>query len=171
MEIHLNDRIAQVNILDFDGTYLKAEVDGKVYDLDYARIGDGTYSFIFEGKAIELEVSKTGKPKVFEIFNSCHIFKTEVVDAEARYQKNRSQSDVDSDETTISSPMPGKVVKIPVKPGDKVKEGQILIIVSAMKMESEYKVVNDRIIKQVLVKEGDNIEGNQPLIMLEEVEE
>ncbi|MBC8321597.1 MAG: acetyl-CoA carboxylase biotin carboxyl carrier protein subunit, partial [Bacteroidetes bacterium] len=39
--------------------------------------------------------------------------------------------------------------------------------VSAMKMESEYKVVKDRIIKKVLVKEGDNIEGNQPLIMLE----
>jgi len=167
MEIHLNDRIAEVNILDFDGTYLKAEVDGKIYDLDYVRIGEGTYSFIFEGKAIELEVSKTSKPKVFEIFNSCHIFKTEVVDAEARYQKNRCQSDVDSDETTISSPMPGKVVKIQVKAGDKVKAGQILIIISAMKMESEYKAKKDGVVKEILVSEEDTIDGDQVLIVLE----
>ena len=167
MEIHLNDRIAEVNILDFDGTYLKAEVDGKIYDLDYARIGEGTYSCIFEGKAIELEVSKTAKPKVFEIFNSCHIFKTEVVDAEARYQKNRSQSDVDSDETTISSPMPGKVVRIQVKEGDEVKAGQILVIVSAMKMESEYKAKKDGVVKEILVSEDDTIDGDQVLIVLD----
>jgi biotin carboxyl carrier protein len=36
-----------------------------------------------------------------------------------------------------------------------------------MKMESEYKVVKDRTITKVLVKEGDNIEGDQPLIMLD----
>ena len=167
MEIHLNDRIAEVNLLDFDGTYLKAEVDGKVYDLDYARIGKGTYSFIFEGKAIELEISKTAKPKVFEIYNSCHIFKTEVVDAEAKYQKNRSQSDVDSDEATISSPMPGKVVKIPVKEGDEVMAGQILIIVSAMKMESEYKAKKDGVVKEILISEDDTIDGDQVLIVLD----
>jgi biotin carboxyl carrier protein len=36
-----------------------------------------------------------------------------------------------------------------------------------MKMESEYKVKNDRIIKDILVKEGDTIDGNQPLIIIE----
>jgi len=167
MEIHLNDRIAEVNILDFDGTYLKAEVDGKIYDLDYARIGEGTYSFIFEGRAIELEVSKTGKPKVFEINNSCHIFKSEIIDAEAKYQKNRSQSDVDTDENTISSPMPGKVVKIPVQVGDEVKAGQTLIIISAMKMESEYKAKMDGIVKDIIVSEEDTIDGDQILIVLD----
>lgn len=166
MEIHLNDRIAEVNILDFDGTYLKAEVDGKIYDLDYARIGGGSYSIIFEGKALELEVSKTGKHKVFEISTSCHIFKTEVVDAETRYQKNRTQSDIDTDENTISSPMPGKVVKIPVQSGEKVKAGQTLIIVSAMKMESEYKAKKDGVVKEILVSEEDTIDGDQVLIVL-----
>ncbi len=166
MEIHLNDRVAEVNILDFDGTYLKAEVDGKIYDLDYARIGGGSYSIIFEGKALELEVSKTAKPKVFEINTSCHIFKTEVVDAEARYQKNRSRSDLDTDENTISSPMPGKVVKIPVQSGEKVKAGQTLIIVSAMKMESEYKAKKDGVVKEILVSEEDTIDGDQVLIVL-----
>jgi len=37
----------------------------------------------------------------------------------------------------------------------------------AMKMESEYKVKKDRLIKKVMVNEGDTINGNQPLIILE----
>ena len=166
MEIHKNDRVAEVNILDFNGTYLKAEVDGNIYDLDYARIGEGSYSIIFNGKVLELEVSRTGKPKVFEINISCHIFRTEVVDAEARYQKNRTQSDLDTDENTISSPMPGKVVKIPVQAREKVKAGQTLIIVSAMKMESEYKAKKDGVVKEILVSEEDTIDGDQVLIVL-----
>jgi biotin carboxyl carrier protein len=36
-----------------------------------------------------------------------------------------------------------------------------------MKMESEYKVKRDRTIKEIKVKEGDTIDGNQPLIILE----
>ena len=67
----------------------------------------------------------------------------------------------------ISTPMPGQVVKILVEEGQKVKGGETVIIVSAMKMESEYKVQKDRVIKQILVKEGENIDGDQPLILFE----
>ena len=67
----------------------------------------------------------------------------------------------------IASPMPGKIVKIPVKKGQKVETGQTVIIVSAMKMESEYKTGKAGIIKEIPVHDGDTIEGNQPLISIE----
>ena len=54
-----------------------------------------------------------------------------------------------------------------VKKGDKVKAGETVIIVSAMKMESEYKVKQDRVVKDVKVKEGDTVDGNQPLVIVE----
>ena len=63
--------------------------------------------------------------------------------------------------------MPGKVVKIPVKVGDKVETGETVIIVSAMKMESEYKAARVGLIKEIHVAEGDTIEGHQPLITIE----
>jgi len=63
--------------------------------------------------------------------------------------------------------MPGKIVKITVKAGEKVKQGQTVIIVSAMKMESEYKTGKAGTIKEIYVREGDTIEGNQPLITIE----
>jgi len=48
-----------------------------------------------------------------------------------------------------------------------VKAGDTVIIVSAMKMESEYKVKKDRVIKEIKVKEGDTIQANQPLVVIE----
>ncbi len=61
--------------------------------------------------------------------------------------------------------MPGKVVKIPVKIGDKVQKGQTLIILEAMKMENEIKSAQDGIVKAILVKEGDALE--QGVLMME----
>jgi biotin carboxyl carrier protein len=54
-----------------------------------------------------------------------------------------------------------------VKTGEKVEQGQTVIIVSAMKMESEYKTGKAGTIKEIHVKEGDTIEGNQPLLTIE----
>ncbi|MBU2466496.1 MAG: biotin/lipoyl-binding protein, partial [Bacteroidetes bacterium] len=71
------------------------------------------------------------------------------------------------DEHIIASPMPGKVVKVLVKEGDHVKAGETVVVVSAMKMESEYKVKQDRVIKKVLVKEGDTVSGDQPMVIIE----
>ncbi|MFC2099127.1 biotin/lipoyl-containing protein, partial [Bacteroidota bacterium] len=51
--------------------------------------------------------------------------------------------------------------------GEKVEAGQTVIIVSAMKMESEYKAGHAGVVKEIHVKEGDTIEGNQPLVTIE----
>jgi biotin carboxyl carrier protein len=67
----------------------------------------------------------------------------------------------------IKSPMPGSVVKLNVKEGDTVKEGDILIIVEAMKMENELRSPGNMQVKKVHVKEGDQVEGFVPLIELE----
>ena len=63
--------------------------------------------------------------------------------------------------------MPGKVVKVFATEGEDVTKGQTLVVISAMKMESEYKAPMDGKIKKVAVKEGDTIEGNQILVELE----
>ena len=93
-------------------------------------------------------------------------YKVEIVDAESRYLRSRRRDD-GHEESVIPSPMPGKVVKVLVEVGDKVKAGDTVIIVSAMKMESEYKVKKDRTIKEIKVKAGDTIEANQPLVIIE----
>jgi biotin carboxyl carrier protein len=70
-------------------------------------------------------------------------------------------------DNNISSPMPGKVVKVPVVVGEKVAPGQTLIVVEAMKMQSEFKAMAERTVKEILVKEGDIVTAHQIMIKLE----
>ncbi len=67
----------------------------------------------------------------------------------------------------VTSPMPGKVVKLLVAAGDEVKQGQGLVIVEAMKMENELKSPKDGRIVELLVAEGQAVEANAKLCVVE----
>lgn len=67
----------------------------------------------------------------------------------------------------LKAPMPGLILEINVSPGQEVKEGDPLLILSAMKMENVFASSRDGIIKSVLVKKDDAIEKGQLLIEFE----
>ena len=71
----------------------------------------------------------------------------------------------------IVSPMPGKVVKIPVKVGDRLQAGDIVVVIEAMKMQSNYKVNSECVVKDILVNEGDSVNSNQVIMTLDVVKE
>lgn len=71
------------------------------------------------------------------------------------------------DISNLFSQMPGKVIKVNVKAGDKVKRGTVLLVVEAMKMENNIIAENDAIVEQVVVKEGDMVDANTQLAYLE----
>ncbi|NOX47454.1 MAG: biotin/lipoyl-binding protein [Chlorobi bacterium] len=148
------------------GNIYRISIDDQVYEVDLVKVENGVYSILHKNKSFNVELIQGKKPKTYTINTLYNSYDIDILDAEAKYLKNRSSGEMD-DENTISSPMPGKVVKILVKKGDNVKAGDTVIIISAMKMESEYKVKKDRVIKDILVKVGDTIDGNQPLVVIE----
>jgi biotin carboxyl carrier protein len=68
---------------------------------------------------------------------------------------------------TITSPMPGKVVKVLVKEGDEVDVGRPLAVVEAMKMENELTAEVAGVVKKVFVNPGDAVEGGAKLVVIE----
>jgi 3-methylcrotonyl-CoA carboxylase alpha subunit len=68
---------------------------------------------------------------------------------------------------SVSSPMPGKIVKIAVREGDKVAEHALLLVLEAMKMEHRIEASLDATVRSVLVKEGQIVTGGAPLVELE----
>lgn len=68
---------------------------------------------------------------------------------------------------TLKAPMGGTIIEIDVKPGDKVKAGQKLLVYEAMKMENDLESEIDGVVKQVLVQNGDVVGTNQDLIEFE----
>ncbi|MEE1298114.1 MAG: biotin/lipoyl-containing protein [Muribaculaceae bacterium] len=69
---------------------------------------------------------------------------------------------------TLNAPMGGTVVEIHVKPGDKVKKGQSLLMYEAMKMQNEIESEGDYTVKRILVKQGDVVQTGQPIIEFED---
>lgn len=66
----------------------------------------------------------------------------------------------------ILAPLPGKVLKVMVKPGDFVKKGDVLLTIEAMKMENEIFAGFDARVVEVYVNPGDKVETNKKLLKL-----
>lgn len=82
------------------------------------------------------------------------------------YQLN-SGGGAGSNQNEIKSIMPGRVVKILIKPGDEVKAHQPLLVLEAMKMENEIKSHKDGKITSIKVSEGASVEAGTVLIHIE----
>ena len=167
LEIKLGNRIAKVELLAESGNQVKIMVDDKEYDLDCNQVEKGIYSILFKGRSYNVELIETNTPKKYSVNTFYHSYEAEIIDAETKYLKARTSGKEDDEQGTICSPMPGKVVRIPVLMGAEVKKGDTVIIISAMKMESEYKAGKDGIISEIFVKEEDIVKANQALIQIE----
>lgn len=167
IEIKIGERTAWVNLINLDGNLLEVVVDGKNYKVDVMHTAGGTFSIIESGHSHNIELVPHAEPKKYTAYTLYEEFDVEIIDAEARYLLNRGSNGFASSEKKIISPMPGKVVKVMVSEGDTIKEGETAVIISAMKMESEYKAPMNGKVKKVHVKDGDTINSNQILIELE----
>jgi len=155
-----------VDLLKRDGNLLSVAVDGEIYDLDMVMVDEGIYSIIYKGKSYNVEMIQGDSDKHYVVNTFYNSYNVEVVDAESKYIRSRHKGDAHEGENSISTPMPGKVVKILVKVGDEVEAGQTVIIVSAMKMESEFKAGKPGLIKAINVKEGDLVEGHKVMVVI-----
>lgn len=67
---------------------------------------------------------------------------------------------------TVNAPMPGTILKVNVTQGQAVTEGQVLVVLEAMKMENEIMAPKAGTITQVLVSKGSNVDTDAPLVVL-----
>ncbi len=68
--------------------------------------------------------------------------------------------------SSIKAPMPGSVLEVKVNVGDDIKDGDVLIVLEAMKMENELTASQAGTVAEVLVKKGDTVNSGDPLIVL-----
>jgi len=69
-----------------------------------------------------------------------------------------------SGEGTVIAPMQGLIVKLPVKPGDAVKLGDVVAVLEAMKMQNDIVTTMAGVVREVYVKEGEVVSPSQPLL-------
>jgi biotin carboxyl carrier protein len=85
-----------------------------------------------------------------------------------RRSRREGPSDaVGTGEQRIVAPMPGRVVRVLVGPGDVVKPRQPLVVIEAMKMENELSAARAGRVKDVQVRDGTSVEAGRLLVIVE----
>lgn len=69
--------------------------------------------------------------------------------------------------TEVKAPMPGNIIDIKVKEGDRVKSGQVLLILEAMKLENEIVAPSDGVVKGINTSKGSTVELGDALVVLD----
>lgn len=169
MEIHIGDRTADVTLVSKNGNKVQLTIDGKPYDVDIVMAENGSCSILHNGNSFNAGIVRAEGGKSYDVSMLNRSYHVDIVDTQAKYLRMRKGADEKQDNKIIA-PMPGKVVSIPVNVGDQLVAGDIVVVLEAMKMQSNYKVTSDCRIKEILVQEGDSITGDQTLITLETIE-
>lgn len=69
-------------------------------------------------------------------------------------------------DVTLEAPMPGTILDVAVKVGDAVKEGQLAVVLEAMKMENELQIPADGTVKAVNVSKGSSVNTSDVLVII-----
>lgn len=167
IELPKQERTAEVEILEHDGNRYVFKIDDKIFDIDLIEVSNGIYSLLTHGQSYNVEAIPAGGINKYTVNTFFQSFDLEIIDAQTKYLRSRNQGLAADTGNMIRVPMPGKVMEVFVKDGDPVSAGQTLVIVSAMKMESEYKSGRDGIVKKVLVEPCQTVDSDQVMIILE----
>lgn len=158
----------EVTLLSKEGNQVKIDIDGKVYDVDVAMLENGTCSLIYDGNSYNAELIRDTGEKHYRVNLNYSTYQIDMLDSQAKYMKMRRGNSNDAAQADIiTAPMPCKIVKLYVQAGDQLHEGDTVLTMEAMKMQSNYKVTADCTVKEILVHEGDSVRVEQPLIKLE----
>jgi pyruvate carboxylase len=116
----------------------------------------------FEGQT---EAADDGEVKLFFELNG-QTRAVRVAKAGAEKLRERPLAEADNPDH-VGAPMPGMVVAVAVSAGQKVKKGDPLLSIEAMKMETQIRAEADATVKQVIARRGVSVEAHELLLVVE----
>ena len=146
------------------GDNYELEINGKTFQTTLKYIDEEEIDFTVDNASYFAKISKE------EAENAVFINKKKFVFVRNDILDDAVQSEFDavagSGDGSITAPLPGKIFKLNVKEGDEVKQGDILIIIEAMKMENNVTAPSDGKVDKIFVGLNDMVDGNAPLLQL-----
>lgn len=162
--VSVEQSVFNVNIEKINPKSLKCNINGQDYEVLLTQNGGDINKVMINGMTESIFVSETSDN------NYCvHLRGLDFIcrrNDELNDSRDYSCNDVKNSDMTYYSPMPGKVIKVNVKEGDEVNEGDVLCVVEAMKMENNIKAMTSAKVAKVFVNEGDKVDVKNILIEL-----
>ena len=134
--------------------------EGCLLDVEYSVISDYCLCLLVNGSPVNAYLFRDGNVKTVIIRGVPYtIGDADILETRARGKKGSQAIPQD-----VTPPMPAVVVRILVTPGDRVKQGDKVVVVSSMKMETTLTAPSDGMVRAVNVAEGDKVMPGQILI-------
>jgi biotin carboxyl carrier protein len=169
-DIEINGRPHAVKV-ERVGSRFRIESGGRVDVVDIARIDRTTMSMILEGdrdSSHEVSVLQCREPGELEVHLRAGVVHARIAAAGERGRRSAGVGlGAPGGPQRLTAPMPGKIVKVLVKPGDEVAVRQGLVVIEAMKMENELRATRAGHVRDVHVAEGDLVDAGRLLAVIE----
>ena len=138
----------------------------ELQNIDFIKISETEYHLINNNKTFKITVLNTDfQNKTYTLKINSKVHTVNISNPLDLLIKEMGFSIGNSKKSgNIKAPMPGLILNINVKEGQKVKEGDTLLVLEAMKMENAISAENDGTIKSVNVKTGNTVEKGELLI-------
>jgi biotin carboxyl carrier protein len=161
----IGEREINITVEATSGSTYIVTVDGVRTVIDARRAVSHLWSILHGNRSIEVDVFQLpGEEFEVLIDGDCH--KLSLMNEQRRALLRAGGKGI-TGRAMITSPMPGKIVRLLVEPGQEVQTEQGLVVVEAMKMENEIKSRSTGRIAQIFVREGDVVESGAELLLVE----
>jgi len=136
-------------------------LNGASHAIDGARLDDGVASLRIDGRMRRFTAAAFGP--FIEVHDGRQRLRLRTADG-----PRRDAGSASSDEHRIRAPMPGRVVVIKASPGDTLRDGDVVLVLEAMKMELALKAPRDGVIADIRAQAGEFVEADAVLATLEQ---
>ena len=136
--IEVDDEKVEYKFYELNHSKFILKINNKVYEASFLKNAGDVLSLQLNNENFDVSIRTSLQEKAFQLLSDAHKNETTI--------------------HSIKSPMPGLVLKILKKAGDKITKGETIMILEAMKMENEIKTNIDGIIAEIFVTEGKAVE-------------
>jgi biotin carboxyl carrier protein len=134
-------------------------IDGHPIDADAVEVSPGIFSILIAGQSFEARVAVEPDSALrVTVANREH---GATIRDPRRWTRNRGLGEEAEGSQQLRAPMPGKIVVLLVKAGDRVEAGQGIVVMEAMKMQNEIRSSKSGTVERLLVAQGQTVNAGE----------